>query len=266
VGGFYRAPDRAAVAALAEPLRQARDAAFATVMWVAGFEFPEVTGGYRFVALHELERYAIETGRPRSSEGFDLSPSEFADLVIEEHVARSTALQARLAGTDHYLTGPLARYALNSAQLPPLATEAARAAGLGDTCNNPFQSIVVRAVELVAVCDEALELVQSYEPPEPSATEVEARAGVGTGATEAPRGLLLHQYEIDDAGTILRARIVPPTSQNQLTIEDDLRRVAQGGLELDDHDLQWRCEQAVRNHDPCISCAAHFLDMAVVRT
>ena len=95
---------------------------------------------------------------------------------------------------------------------------------------------------------------------------VEPRAGVGTGATEAPRGLLLHQYEIDDAGTILSARIVPPTSQNQLTIEDDLRRVAQGGLELDDHDLQWRCEQAVRNHDPCISCAAHFLDMTVMRT
>jgi coenzyme F420-reducing hydrogenase alpha subunit len=89
------------------------------------------------------------------------------------------------------------------------------------------------------------------------------RAGTGTGATEAPRGLLFHTYEIDGSGTIRKARIVPPTSQNQLTIEADLRQVAQEALELGDDELQWRCEQAVRNHDPCISCAAHFLDVTV---
>jgi coenzyme F420-reducing hydrogenase alpha subunit len=266
VGGFYRAPDRGAIAALAEPLRRARDGALATVSWVHGFEFPDVVGEYRFVALHEPERYAIEAGRPSSSDGLDYTVAQFADLVVEEHVARSTALHARLGGADHYLTGPLARYAMNNAQLAPLAAEAARAASLGDVCSNPFKSIVVRAVELVAACDEALALVEAYEPPEPSADLVEPRAGIGTGATEAPRGLLFHQYEIDDAGIIRSARIVPPTSQNQLTIEDDLRRVVQGGLDLSDHDLQWRCEQSVRNHDPCISCAAHFLDVSVVRT
>jgi coenzyme F420-reducing hydrogenase alpha subunit len=266
IGGFYRAPDRASIAALAEPLRRARDAALATVLWVSGFEFPDVTGDYHFIALHEPARYAIETGRPRSSDGSDFSVVQFADLVVEEHVARSTALHARLGGSEHYLTGPLARLALNHDQLAPLAAEAARAAGLGNAGRNPFKSIVVRSIELVAACDEALALVEDYEPPDPSADLVEPRAGIGTGATEAPRGLLFHQYEIDDAGTILRARIVPPTSQNQLTIEDDLRRVVQSGLDLSDLDLQWRCEQAVRNHDPCISCAAHFLDVAVVRT
>ena len=76
---------------------------------------------------------------------------------------------------------------------------------------------------------------------------------------------MFHRYEIDADGTILNARIVPPTSQNQLTIEDDLRRVAQEGITLEDDELQWRCEQAVRNHDPCISCAAHFLDISVER-
>jgi coenzyme F420-reducing hydrogenase alpha subunit len=266
VGGFYRAPDRLAIAALAEPIRRARDAALATVSWVSGFEFPDVRGEYRFVALHDPECYAIESGEPSSSDGIHYGPAQFAQLVVEEHVARSTALHARLGGVDHYLTGPLARYALNRAQLTPLASEAGRAAGLGDVCENPFKSIVVRAVELVAACEEALALVENYEPPEPSAVPVQPRAAIGTGATEAPRGLLVHQYEIDDAGTIVSARIVPPTSQNQLTIEDDLRRVVQGGLELSDHDLQWRCEQSVRNHDPCISCAAHFLDVKVVRT
>jgi len=264
VGGFYRAPSPAAVAALAGPLERARDDALATVGWVAGFDFPDVEGAYRFVALRGEERYPMETGRIASSDGVDVTAGEFLDRLAEEQVARSTALQARLDGTLEYLTGPLARYALNSDLLPETARRAAADAGLGHVCANPFRSIVVRAVELVAACDEALRLVHGYEPPDPPASPVRWRAGVGTGATEAPRGTLLHRYELDDDGLIRVARIVPPTSQNQLTIESDLRRVVQAGLELPDDELTWRCEQAVRNHDPCISCAAHFLDVSVV--
>lgn len=270
VGGFYSAPEPDAVASLAEPLRRARDAALATVEWVAGFDIPDLHGDYRFVALRDGDRYPIERGRPISSDGLDLTPAEFADLAVEEHVAHSTALHARLGGRDPYLTGPLARYALNADTLPPIAAEAAAAAGLGPVCSNPFQSIVVRAVELVCACDEALALVEAYTPPEPAANDVgpggEPGSRTGTGVTEAPRGLLLHRYTIDEDGTILRARIMPPTSQNQLTIESDLRGVVQGGLDLQDDELQWRCEQAVRNHDPCISCAAHFLDVSVVHS
>ena len=265
VGGFYRAPARDRVAALAEPLHLALDAALATVEWVSGFDFPEVEGDYRFVALRSPGRYPIESGRIASSDGLDVSPAEFADLVIEEHVARSTALQARIEGRLDYLTGPLARYALNASELPDIARHAATRAGLGAVCVNPFQSIIVRAVELVFACHEALRLVEAYEPPEPAAVAVPPRAGVGTGATEAPRGLLFHRYELDQDGVIVAARIVPPTSQNLITIESDLRRVAQDGLALPDDELTWRCEQAVRNHDPCISCATHFLDVPVVR-
>ena len=233
---------------------------------MSGFEFPDVVADYRFVALRDPGHYPVEGGRPASSEGLDLSPAEFADLAVEEQVEHSTALHARLAGRDPYLTGPLARFALNAGDLPPVAIEAATAAGLDPGCSNPFQSILVRSVELVFACDEALALVESYEPPDPPAAEVIARPGVGTGVTEAPRGLLLHQYEIDADGTIVKARIMPPTSQNQLIIEADLRRVVEGGIGLNDADLQWRCEQSVRNHDPCISCAAHFLDVSVVTT
>jgi sulfhydrogenase subunit alpha len=266
VGGFYRAPEPGAIAALAEPLRRARDAALATVGWVAGFQAPDVAGDYRFVALRDPGRYPIEGGTPASSDGLAASTAAFADLVVEEQVARSTALHARLRGRGAYLTGPLARYALNRAVLPPLARRASEEAGLGPVCHNPFRSIVVRAVELVAACEEALSLVEAYEPPVPPAAPVAPAAGTGTGATEAPRGLLFHRYELDARGTIRSARIVPPTSQNQLTIEADLRRVAQGALDLDDEALRLRCEQAVRNHDPCISCAAHFLDVEVVRS
>ena len=266
VGGFYSAPDVAAIAALIEPLRRACDFALETVSWVAGFDFPEVAGDYRFVALRGADHYPVESGRVVSSDGLDLTASAFDRLVVEDHVQRSTALHARLGGEHDYLTGPLARYALNSSVLPALAREAASGVDLGPVVTNPFQSIVVRAVELVFACDEALRMAESYEPPSPPACGISLRAGVGAGVTEAPRGLLLHTYALNATGDIVTARIVPPTSQNQITIEADLRRVAQDSLELSDDELAWRCEQAVRNHDPCISCAAHFLDVTVVRT
>jgi sulfhydrogenase subunit alpha len=265
VGGFYRAPTVEQLAAMVEPLQRALEAALATVSWVGGFEFPEVDGAYRFVSLRHDGRYPIESGRVASSDGMDLSPADFADIVVEEHVARSTALHARLEGRLDYLCGPLARYALNSSELPEVARQAASDAGIGATCTNPFQSIVVRSVELVFACHEALRLIAEYEPPDPPAIDLPTRAGVGTGATEAPRGLLFHRYRLGEDGLIQTARIVPPTSQNQISIESDLRRVAQGALDLPDDQLAWRCEQAVRNHDPCISCAAHFLDVTVVR-
>ena len=187
VGGFYGAPSDV-VAALAEPLRAGARRGSGHGRVGVGVRIPRREGDYRFVALRGSERYPIESGRPISSEGLDVSPAEFGDLVVEAHVARSTALQARLAGRDPYLTGPLARFALNADLLPPLAAEAAAAAGLVPPCTNPFRSVVVRAVELVVACDEALRLVEAYEPPDPPSATVTGRAGSGTGVTEAPRG------------------------------------------------------------------------------
>ncbi len=184
--------------------------------------------------------------------------------MVERQVPHSTALQATLDGHS-YLTGPLARYTLNGEQLSPIAREAATAAGLGETCRNPFRSIVVRAVEIVYAVDEALRIIGQYERPELPAVPVAPRAGVGHGVSEAPRGLLYHRYQIDAAGLIESATIIPPTSQNQAAIEDDLRRLVAGNIELDDYALTALCEQAIRNYDPCISCSTHFLDLTVIR-
>ncbi|MHB1781077.1 MAG: Ni/Fe hydrogenase subunit alpha [Acidimicrobiales bacterium] len=266
VGGFYRAPRPEDLRALLEPLRRALDASLATAEWVAGFDYPDVEGEYLFVALRPDGVYPIDSGPVASSDGLETTPGGFAELVVEEHVERSTALHARLAGRGAYLTGPLARYALNSGSLPEIAKQAAAAAGLGPVCTNAFRSIAVRAVELVFACDEAIRLIERYEPPDPPAAEVRPVAGVGHGATEAPRGLLLHRYAFDAGGLVREARIVPPTSQNQLSIEDDLRRVVVASIGAGDEELTARCEQAVRNHDPCISCAAHFLDVEVERS
>ena len=267
VGGFYRAPTTPQLRTLVEPLQGARETALATVRWAAQLEFPDVECAPELLALSDPDpgAYPIDRGRIRSNGGLDIAPAEFDEHVVEEHVEHSNALHARLRERGTYLTGPLARYALASSALRPLAREAAREAGLGAACANPFQSIVVRAVELVQACDEALALIDGYEQPDAPAVEVTPRRAVGHGATEAPRGLLYHRYEIDDDGTILDARIVPPTSQNQLAIEEDLRAVVERNLDLPDEQLSLRCEQAIRNHDPCISCATHFLELTVDR-
>ena len=265
VGGFYRAPTRAELRTLVDPLERARETALATVRWAATLEFPEVQCAPELLALSEPGVYPIDRGRILSDRGLDIAAAEFDEHIVEEHVEHSNALHARIRERGTYLTGPLARYALASAQLRELAGDAAREAGLGPVCHNPFQSIVVRAVELVQACDEALAIIDDYEQPDAPAVEVDPRRAVGHGATEAPRGLLYHRYEIDQDGTILDARIVPPTSQNQLAIEEDLRAVVERSLDLSDEQLSLRCEQTIRNHDPCISCATHFLKLTVDR-
>jgi coenzyme F420-reducing hydrogenase alpha subunit len=262
VGGFYRVPTRRELRTLVDRLERARDDALATVRWVAGFDFPDLEHDHTYVALREPgDEYPVLQGRIVSSGGLDAAESEFLDHVVEEHVAHSTALHAHLGRGENYLVGPLARYNLSGDRLSPLARDAARDAGLGEQVRNPYQSIVVRAVEVVHACDRALALIDAYDEPDRPALAVEPRAGVGHGCTEAPRGLLYHRYELDASGTIVDARIVPPTSQNQPTIEHDLWHVVEQNLDLDDAALTWRCEQTIRNYDPCISCAAHFLDL-----
>ena len=265
LGGFYRTPTKRELRPLAERLRWARDAALETVRVVSGFDFPDLEIDHELVALHHPDEYAITEGRVISDRGLDIEVSEFLEHIVEEHVEHSTSLHGHIIERGRYLVGPLARYTLNYDQLPAVAREAATEAGLGKECRNPFRSIVVRAVETVAACDEAVRIIEDYSEPDRPAVPVLPRAGVGHGASEAPRGILYHRYSIDDEGTILEADIVPPTAQNQDAIEADLRTLVTANLELDDHDLQHLCEQSIRNYDPCISCSTHFLDFTVER-
>ena len=263
VGGFYKVPDKKEFSALAEELEWARDAALATVRWVATFAFPEFDRDYEFVALRHPDEYPFNEGRLVSNKGLDIAVREYDQNFIEDHVSHSNSLQSRLKERNSYFVGPQARYSLNFDKLSPMAQEAARSAGLGPVCRNPFQSIIVRSVEMVYACDEALRLIEQYQKPDQPAVNVEPRVSTGYGCTEAPRGICYHRYRLDDRGIIVDAKIVPPTSQNLKTIEGDLWQFVQTRLLLPKDKLQWLCEQAVRNYDPCISCATHFLKLHI---
>ncbi len=270
VGGFYRVPTRDELAPLASTMEEARATAIALARWVAAFPFPDFGRDYEFVALRHPTEYPMNEGRLVSSRGLDIAVEAYEDAFAEHHVAHSTALQSGLRARGSYLVGPLARFNLNHDRLSPSVQALADELGLAPGCTNPYRSIVVRALELVQACEEAEGLIAAYAPPPAPAMAVTPRAGTpqastGAACTEAPRGILYHRYDLDAEGSILQARIVPPTSQNQSTIEDDLRLIATRDLALPEHELRDHCEQAIRNYDPCISCSTHFLRLTVRR-
>lgn len=263
VGGFYRLPTKQELNTLVEKLKWARDAAVETVQLVSTFPFPEFERDYEYVSLRHDNEYPFNEGRLVSSKGLNIPIAEYENNFAEEHVWYSNALHSVMKGRGAYHVGPLARFNLNFDKLSPVAKEAATAAGLTFPMNNPFKSIVVRSVELVFACEEALRIIGEYEMPEKPFVDVQPKAGTGYGITEAPRGILYHRYRLNDKGLIMDAKIIPPTSQNQKTMELDLREFVPSRLNLTQDKLTWQCEQAIRNYDPCISCATHFIKLDI---
>jgi sulfhydrogenase subunit alpha len=258
VGGFYRIPRKDELKLLIEPLEWGLEQAIAGVKLVAGFTFPDFETDYHFVSLRQPEGYPMIGGRIVTSANTDIGIREYEFHFEERHVRHSNALQGFERGQGPYHVGPLARFTLNYDRLTPKAREAAESVGLAPGVRNPFKSIIVRGVETVFAFEEALRLIEQYEPPAAAAVPAIPVAGLGCGASEAPRGLLYHRYRISDDGLIRDAKIVPPTAQNQPTIEDDVRRFVTKFADLPRETLTLQCEQAVRNYDPCISCATHF--------
>jgi len=265
VGGFYKVPTKDELAPIVEELKWARKAAEETVRWVAGFKFPDFEQDYEYVALRHPDEYPFNEGRLVSSSGLDIAVNDYEDNFIEEHVAHSNALHGYMKNGGTYITGPMARFNLNFDKLSSSAQKAAKQAGLKPTCRNPFKSIIARSVETLHACDEALRMIKQYTPPLEPAVQIHPHGGTGYGCTEAPRGILYHRYTIDNNGIILNAKIVPPTSQNQSRIEEDLKHFVEENIRLSTDKLTWQCEQLIRNYDPCISCATHYLKLNIER-
>ncbi len=265
VGGFHRAPSREELLPLLEPLERAYEIARETVRWTSTLSFPEYTVGWELVSLSHPGEYPVLGDRVVSTTGLDIPVSAFTDEFHEDQSGHSTALISRHDGRP-YLVGPLARFALSFDKLSPDVRAEAAAVGIDAGCRNPFKSIVVRALETMDACAVAAGIIRKYAEPESGHVDVAPRAGVGHGASEAPRGILYHRYELDAEGRIQHALIVPPTAQNQLAIEDDLRGVVSAHLDLPVETLQALSEQTIRNYDPCISYATHFLRVEVDAT
>ena len=265
VGGFYRVPTRQELGPLRDHLKRGYDACAGVVRWTRTLPIRDYSRNYEFVALRHSGEYAMNEGRVVSNRGLDITAHEYDANFEEEQVAHSNALHSRIKGRGAYLTGPLARYNINFDRLPPSVQHAAHEVGLDGTCINPFESIIVRSLEMLYAFEEAIRIIEAYEPPDAPAVACEPRASTGYACTEAPRGTLYHRYSIDEKGIIHDAKIVPPTSQNQKIIENDLREFVASRIEMPSDQLRSECEQLIRNYDPCISCATHFIKLDVER-
>ena len=265
VGGFYKVPTRKELMKMHDDICWARDAAIETAKFAATLPFPEFFQDYECVSLVHPDGDPFNEGRIVSNKGIDISPEQYDFHFREEHVEHSHALHSRIRERGNYLVGPIARYNLNYDKLTQLCKEIAVETGLGKECYNPFKSIIVRGIETIYSCEEALRIIDNYRMPDSPSVEVEPSEATGYACTEAPRGMIYHRYRVNSEGLIEDAKIVPPTSQNQKTIENDLRNFVPTLINLPEKDLIWKCEQAIRNYDPCISCATHFLKLDIQR-
>jgi coenzyme F420-reducing hydrogenase alpha subunit len=267
IGGFYRAPTVEELRAFRGELEKALPLAEETVRFAADLDFPDIEEDYEFVSLHPEKEYPMNDGDVVSNRGIRVPQDHWEDVFEEVQVPHSNALQSVRKGGGSYLVGPLSRYALNRDHLTSRADQLARGVGLPDIVRNPYKSIVVRGIETVYAIEEALRIIDGYSRPERSWVEPPPVTKTVTGAatTEAPRGILYHRYRIAPGGLIEEAKIVAPTSQNQKRIEDDLWHLVERSLKLDEATLTDACERAIRNHDPCISCATHFLKLDLER-
>lgn len=263
VGGFYKWPDQESLDNLKAQLLLARDKAFDAISWLGGLEYPDFNKDYEFVSLSHPEEYPMARGRLISNRGLDIAINEYDQHFEEFQVKHSNALHSKIRDRENYFLGPMARYNLNREKLSTLTLTAADSIQFETFCTNPFRSIIVRSLEILYAFDEAIRILDNFRPKSPPFIEGKLKHSTGYGLTEAPRGSLYHRYEIDDNGTILNAKIVPPTSQNQFTIEKDLREFVEKYYALGQEKLIWQCEQAIRNYDPCISCATHFLKIHI---
>lgn len=265
IGGFYRAPNQTSVAVLLEKFEQFLPEARALVKWAASLPFPQVEQEFTSVALQHPDGYPFNHGRIVSDRELNISSREFDQHFQEFQVSHSNALHCLLHGKP-YLVGPLARVNLNHCRFPEEVKAVMEEINFQGPSKNMFHSIIARALEIYYAVVEAIRIMRSYQQPAAPRVNYTPLAGEGCWATEAPRGLLWHRFEMTAAGLVKKARIVPPTSQNQARIEEDLRRsLLAYGLNHDDHALRLHSEKTIRNYDPCISCSTHFLNLQVER-
>ena len=264
VGGFYRIPSRGQCDAMLEELKSAVADAEQLVTWLAGLPLPQDEQEFVSVAVQHPLEYGMNEGNIVSSEGLNIPAKDYSSHFEEIQVPHSTAFHSHLHGKP-YLVGPLARVNLNFDTLHEPVKQLLRDTGIGFPSNNMFHSIIARAAEMHYALLEAISLLETIDLDVPPVVTT-PKAGVGYACTEAPRGILWHRYEMDDQGHVLKSTIVPPTSQNQARIEEDLRSALNGfDLNKPEDDIRLHAETIIRNYDPCISCSTHFLKLTVNR-
>jgi len=275
VGGFTKLPREKDIDAMHKLLHHLRKDMEATVELAAKFKFPEFERDTEYVGLvSDNDEYPMLTGEVGSTDGVRKNKKEYKSITNEFIVPHSSAKFAKLSRAS-YAVGALARFNLNSKKLHPKAKAVAKAVGLKPKCTNPYLNTVAQLVECVHSLEDGLEILEDLKKTGINYDEeiivglnekgtIPVKAGNGVGAVEVPRGILFHNYEVDDQGIITKANCIIPTNQNVNNIEHDMKKLVPEILKKSDEEITLDLEMLVRAYDPCISCSAHFLDVKFV--
>jgi NAD-reducing hydrogenase large subunit len=190
--------------------------------------------------------------------------SQFRENVRSWTYGKFPFIRSRGPEAGWYKVGPLARIQNCDAIPTPLA-EAARqellASSSGALIHSPLSSHWARMIELL----HAAEVIQGLlADPELLGEELVAsgsRGGVGIGIIEAPRGTLIHHYEVDSQDLVTMCNLIVSTTHNNQAMNEAIREVARQYLDGQEPTpgLLNHIEVAIRAFDPCLSCATHAL-------
>lgn len=267
VGGFYKVPEKRDLVTLLPEIERAYEESLEGIKWAANLPFTGSSLDRECVSLRHRDEYPMNEGDVVSNKGLDVPMDLFLGGIREYQVEHSTALHAgikRDTSLNPYLVGPLARLNLNHEKLPRDIKNVMQESSIELPLSNTQAGIIARSVEIAYAFHESIRIIRDYEKPDRPSAAFEQRAGEATWITEAPRGILVHRYALDDDGRVLQCTLIPPTSQNLAMIEADLRNFVHSHSHFDTPNLKAGIEHIIRNYDPCISCSTHLLDIRIV--
>ncbi len=262
VGGFFSVPDGKALASLLPEIEKAYADSLQEIRWSASLDFGGPVSDSEFIALRNTDEYPLNEGRVASTMGLDASFEDFPGSIREYQVDYSTALHSgikRNSLVSPYVVGPLARLNLNYEKLPDEIRSVMAEAGVSLPIRNIRMAIIARVIEISYAFHEAMRIIREYQKPDSPCVDFEPVTGAAAWITEAPRGMLIHRYELDDRGRVKEAMIIPPTSQNLAHMEKTIHDFAAVHIGNRPDQLRTEIEKIIRSYDPCISCSAHVI-------
>jgi coenzyme F420-reducing hydrogenase alpha subunit len=261
LGGFTAYPSEDDLKKLIPDLENSYQYSLEILNFLSKLNFPNHTlpEDIVFVSLKEDSYYPILKGKIYLSTGIVIDKDEFLDYFEEYEKPYSTAKYSKTKDGKTYVVGPIARFNNCFDYFTQNTKMIATNYGLEPPEINMAKTIMVRMLEILDSIEMAVKLIKEYKKEKLKNEKYQIKAGDGTGISEAPRGILWHYYKIDDNGLIEKANIVPPTSQNQSAIEETLKKSL--NCIKNEKELINYSETIVRDFDPCISCATHFLKL-----
>lgn len=261
VGGFTHFPQDKEIKSLIPYLEKSYDYSLETVDFLSKLNFPKhlIPEGIVFVSLKEEDYYPILKGKIYLSTGLTIDKDEFLEYFYEFEKPYSTAKYSKTKEGKTYIVGPIARFNNSFDNLTENSKKIALKYGVKPIESNMSKTIIIRMIELLDSIERSIELIKLYQRNRLKNEKYGIFEGEGTGVSEAPRGILWHYYKLNSKGIIEIANIIPPTSQNQSVIEELLKRLIINDNLKDELTLINYGESIIRDFDPCISCATHFL-------